>query len=124
MIDLKAFLGAMVKIGYDGPVVCEPFSQELRAMPAEQALSTVAAAMKRQWRCSIRLSHKTSAPSRGRFRESLQAQWACNGTMNSVGRVSSQLAALGASIGRRAETDAPYQGSWKTDVPVIGEFSL
>ena len=29
----------MVKTA-DGPVVCEPFSQELRTMPAEQALST------------------------------------------------------------------------------------
>lgn len=47
VIDLKAFLGAMVKIGFDGPVVCEPFSQELRKMPAEEALSTVAAAMKK-----------------------------------------------------------------------------
>jgi sugar phosphate isomerase/epimerase len=47
VIDLKAFLGAMLKIGYDGPIVCEPFSQELRKMPAEQALATVAAAMKK-----------------------------------------------------------------------------
>lgn len=47
VIDLKRFLGAMVKIGYDGPVVCEPFSQELRKMPPEQALAAVAAAMKR-----------------------------------------------------------------------------
>lgn len=47
VIDVKSFLGALIKIGYDGPVACEPFSQELRKMPAEQALSTVAGAMKR-----------------------------------------------------------------------------
>jgi sugar phosphate isomerase/epimerase len=47
VIDVKTFLGAMIKIGYDGPVVCEPFSQELRRMPPEQALSSVAAAMKK-----------------------------------------------------------------------------
>jgi sugar phosphate isomerase/epimerase len=47
VIDVKAFLGALVKIGYDGPVVCEPFSQELRPMAPEQILATVAAAMKK-----------------------------------------------------------------------------
>ncbi len=39
VIDLKTFLGAMVQIGYDGPVLCEPFSQEPRQMPPEQALA-------------------------------------------------------------------------------------
>ena len=47
VIDTKGYLGALVKIGYDGPVVCEPFSQELSKMPVEQALATVAAAMKK-----------------------------------------------------------------------------
>lgn len=47
VIDLKGFLGAMLTIGYDGPVVCEPFSQELRRMPPDQALGAVAAAMKK-----------------------------------------------------------------------------
>lgn len=47
VIDVKAYLGALIKIGYDGPVACEPFNQELRAMQPEQALSTVAAAMKK-----------------------------------------------------------------------------
>jgi sugar phosphate isomerase/epimerase len=46
VIDLKTFLGALTAIGYDGPVVCEPFSQELRKMAPEQAIATVAAAMK------------------------------------------------------------------------------
>jgi len=47
VIDVKAYLGALMKIGYDGPVACEPFSQELRKMPPEQALGAVAAAMKK-----------------------------------------------------------------------------
>jgi sugar phosphate isomerase/epimerase len=47
VIDLKGFLGAMLSLGYDGPVVCEPFSQELRQMPPEQALGAVAAALRK-----------------------------------------------------------------------------
>jgi sugar phosphate isomerase/epimerase len=47
VIKVKAYLGAMIKIGYDGPVACEPFSQELRKMPPEQALNAVATAMKK-----------------------------------------------------------------------------
>jgi len=47
VIDVKTFLGALVKMGYDGPVACEPFSQELRKMQPEQILSTVATAMKK-----------------------------------------------------------------------------
>lgn len=47
VIDVKTFLGAMIKIGYDGPVVCEPFSQELRKMSADEALAAVAAALKK-----------------------------------------------------------------------------
>lgn len=47
VIDLKTFLGALIRIGYDGPVVCEPFSAELRRRPPEQVLATVIAAMKK-----------------------------------------------------------------------------
>ena len=47
VIDVKTFLGAMIRIGYDGPVLCEPFSQELRQLPPEQVLAAVAAAMKK-----------------------------------------------------------------------------
>jgi len=46
VIDLKAFFGALVKIGYDGPVVVEPFSKAVNAMPAEQAVQATAAALK------------------------------------------------------------------------------
>jgi sugar phosphate isomerase/epimerase len=47
VIDLATFLGALVKIGYDGPVRAEPFNQPLRAMPTPQALAATAAAMKK-----------------------------------------------------------------------------
>jgi sugar phosphate isomerase/epimerase len=47
VIDMKGFLTAMLQIGYDGPLVCEPFSQELRALPPDQVLTKVAAAMKK-----------------------------------------------------------------------------
>lgn len=47
VIDVKAFLEALVKIGCDAPVRCEPFNAPLRAMPAEQALSTTITAMKK-----------------------------------------------------------------------------
>ncbi|MEZ4777417.1 MAG: sugar phosphate isomerase/epimerase family protein [Bacteroidia bacterium] len=38
VIDLKAFLGALVQIGYDGPVRSEPFNQPLRDMDDQEAL--------------------------------------------------------------------------------------
>lgn len=47
VIDLKTFLGALVKIGYDGPVRAEPFKAELHKMPSEEAIKATAAAMKR-----------------------------------------------------------------------------
>jgi sugar phosphate isomerase/epimerase len=45
VIDLKTFLSALVKIGYDGPVRAEPFKSDLRRMPAEQAVALTAKAM-------------------------------------------------------------------------------
>ena len=47
VIDTKTFLAALVKIGYDGPVVCEPFAQELRGKTPDQSLAAVSAAMKK-----------------------------------------------------------------------------
>jgi sugar phosphate isomerase/epimerase len=47
VIDTKGFLGAMLKIGYDGPLVCEPFSRELRGRPPDEVLAAVAASMKK-----------------------------------------------------------------------------
>jgi sugar phosphate isomerase/epimerase len=47
VIDAKTFLGALVKIGYDGPVRAEPFKAELRKLPKEEAVQETAKAMKR-----------------------------------------------------------------------------
>jgi sugar phosphate isomerase/epimerase len=47
VIDLKGFLGGLVKIGYDGPIMAEPFRPELSRMPRDEALAAVAAAMKK-----------------------------------------------------------------------------
>jgi sugar phosphate isomerase/epimerase len=47
VIDLKTFLGSLAKIGYDGPVMAEPFRQDLRTLPRDEALAVVAAAMKK-----------------------------------------------------------------------------
>jgi sugar phosphate isomerase/epimerase len=47
VIDLKAFLGALIEIGYDGPVMAEPFRPDLRRLPRDEALGVVAAAMKK-----------------------------------------------------------------------------
>jgi sugar phosphate isomerase/epimerase len=46
VIDLKTFLNALVKIGYDGPIRAEPFKAELCRMPAEEAVGLTAKAMK------------------------------------------------------------------------------
>ncbi len=47
VIDLKVFLGALVKISYDGPVLAEPFDRQLNAMSNEDAMAATAAAMKK-----------------------------------------------------------------------------
>lgn len=48
VIDLAGFLGALREIGYDGPVVCEPFKKELADLPDDAArLRAVGEAMDR-----------------------------------------------------------------------------
>lgn len=47
VIDLKTCLGALVKIGYDGPVRAEPFNEALRKLPRDEAVAATAQAMKR-----------------------------------------------------------------------------
>ncbi len=49
VIDMKGFINALVKIGYDGPVECEPFDQELRNMDNDAALQKTIAALNRIW---------------------------------------------------------------------------
>src|SRR5690554_6647519 len=47
VIDLKGFINALVKIGYDGPVRAEHFNAKLNGMEDADAISASAKAMKR-----------------------------------------------------------------------------
>ncbi len=47
VIDLEAFLKALIAIGYDGPVRAEPFNQPLRDMPDNEAMEATIEAMKK-----------------------------------------------------------------------------
>jgi len=49
VIDLAGFLGALRKIGYDGPVVPEPFVKELATLAPEESVRRVGEALKRVW---------------------------------------------------------------------------
>ncbi|HEC03260.1 MAG TPA: sugar phosphate isomerase/epimerase [Phycisphaerales bacterium] len=49
VIDMKGFINALVKIGYDGPVECEPFDQDLRKMDDGPALQKTIDALNRIW---------------------------------------------------------------------------
>lgn len=47
MIDAKAFLDALLQIGYDGPIRAEPFNQRLDDMDDDSACQATVAAMKK-----------------------------------------------------------------------------
>ena len=47
VIDMQAFVGALLQIGYDGPIRAEPFNQPLRDMGNEDAIKTTIEAIKR-----------------------------------------------------------------------------
>jgi len=49
VIDMKGFINALAKLGYDGPVECEPFDQELRQLAPEEILNATIAALNRVW---------------------------------------------------------------------------
>ena len=49
VIDMKGFINALVKIGYDGPVEAEPFDQALRSMENDAALQKTIASLNRIW---------------------------------------------------------------------------
>lgn len=49
VIDMKGFVNALVKIGYDGPVECEPFDQELRKMDDGPAMQKTIDSLDRIW---------------------------------------------------------------------------
>lgn len=50
VIDIGGFLNALRKIGYDGPVVPEPFEKLLHALPPAQAVQVTAAAVRQVWK--------------------------------------------------------------------------
>jgi len=45
VIDIAGFLKALEAIGYDGPVMAEPFSDKLRGMAADEAVRVTSAAL-------------------------------------------------------------------------------
>jgi sugar phosphate isomerase/epimerase len=49
VIDMRGFINALVKIGYDGPVECEPFDTELRRMEDNAALQKTIESLNRLW---------------------------------------------------------------------------
>jgi sugar phosphate isomerase/epimerase len=49
VIDLAGFLGGLRHIGYDGPVMVEPFSEAVRQMEREPAVAATRAALQRVW---------------------------------------------------------------------------
>ena len=49
VIDMKGFINALVRIGYDGPVEVEPFDQDLRKMEPDAAVQKTAESLGRVW---------------------------------------------------------------------------
>jgi sugar phosphate isomerase/epimerase len=52
IIDLRGFLSTLKRIGYEGPVMVEPFSKRLNEMTPEDAVAETAAAMNKVWRAA------------------------------------------------------------------------
>lgn len=50
IIDIAGFLGTLKEIGYDGPVMVEPFSDRVKQMEADEACATTAQALAAVWR--------------------------------------------------------------------------
>jgi sugar phosphate isomerase/epimerase len=50
VIGVPAFLAAIARIGYTGPVMVEPFSQRVRELPPEEAVRVTAEALNQVWR--------------------------------------------------------------------------
>ncbi|MBQ38532.1 MAG: sugar phosphate isomerase/epimerase family protein [Candidatus Latescibacteria bacterium] len=49
VIDIATFLGSLKQIGYDGPVMVEPFSQTVRDMDADAACAATGTALSKVW---------------------------------------------------------------------------
>ena len=45
VIDIAGFLGALDRIGYDGPIMAEPFSQSVRQLPPDEAVRLTSEAL-------------------------------------------------------------------------------
>jgi sugar phosphate isomerase/epimerase len=51
VIDIAGFLKALKQIGYDGPITPEPFRDELKSLPSDEArVKTVGESMNTIWR--------------------------------------------------------------------------
>lgn len=50
VVGVPAFLAAVARIGYTGPVMVEPFSQRVRELPPEDAVRVTAEALHKVWR--------------------------------------------------------------------------
>ncbi len=48
-LDIRTFMRALDGMGYTGPVIVEPFSDRIRALPAEQAVAETAASLDKIW---------------------------------------------------------------------------
>ena len=49
VIDIGTFLRVLNDLGYDGPVTPEPFSQRIRELPLDQAVSETAQSLAKAW---------------------------------------------------------------------------
>ena len=47
VIDIAAFLGALAEIGYDGPVMAEPFSERVGGLPPAEACAETVASLRK-----------------------------------------------------------------------------
>lgn len=47
VIPVAGFLGALLRMGYDGPIAAEPFNKTLAALPLEEACDRTASAIKK-----------------------------------------------------------------------------
>ena len=50
VVGVPAFLAAVARIGYTGPVMVEPFSQRVRELPPEDAVRVTGEALNKVWR--------------------------------------------------------------------------
>lgn len=49
VIDIATFLRTLNQIGYEGPVMAEPFSERVRQLPADEACAVTIAALQKVW---------------------------------------------------------------------------